>query len=118
MDLAQAENRSVRARLTEILWPQCKWALLSAALGQLKSGDITMVEWLRVAGHLCLHLLTSSPPVLALRRIGFIARIPFQIYSPSYFLSLGDHQFLNTAQAKLQRPGRPRRVPGNPGAGH
>jgi hypothetical protein len=81
-------SRDVAVKTTELLWPQCKWALLSAAHEQLKRGEITMHEWYGAAASFSLHLLLSCPPIKALRRIIYIFRIPLQIYSPAYLLTL------------------------------
>ncbi|MFN9623500.1 MAG: glycosyltransferase family 2 protein [Cyanobacteriota bacterium] len=96
----------VRTQLTEILWPQCRWALLSAAHEQLKHGNITMLEWYEVAGSFSLHLLSSSPLSIALRRIVEIFQIPLQIYPLSYIISLP----INKLRMQLFKTFFPRRL--------
>ncbi|MFN9622131.1 MAG: glycosyltransferase family 2 protein [Cyanobacteriota bacterium] len=80
--------RTTKSKITELLWPQCRWALLSAAHEQLKSGEITMVEWFSVACSFSFHLLSSSRLKVSLKRAIYIFTIPLQIYHPLYFLQI------------------------------
>lgn len=79
---------TARARVTEMLWPQCRWAIQSAAYEQLKRGEITLLEWLGAAMNISQHLVVSCPPLLALRRIAIIFSLPFKIYHPGYLFQL------------------------------
>ena len=102
--------RSTKRQITQLLWPQCKWALLASAHEQLKSGEITLAEWLTTATTFSLHLFSSLAPLDAARKSLTIAGIPFQIYSPWYVLTLGAHRLKRTLLLLLPGPGRPERV--------
>lgn len=81
-------KRAIKSQINDLLWPQCKWAFLSAAHEQMKSGEITMPEWFGAAAAFSSHLLLSSPLPTAIRRIRYIFLIPFQIYTFGYIFSL------------------------------
>ncbi len=102
------QSRAIRARVSDLLWPQCRWAFLSAVHEQVKSGEITLAEWLGAAAGFSSHLLLSLPLPKALQRIAFIAQIPFQIYTPTYLLRLVSSK----GRAMILRPFRRRRSAG------
>jgi hypothetical protein len=100
-------TRSIKAQVNEILWPQCRWAFLSAAHEQLKSGEITMVEWFGAAAAFSSHLLLSSPLPTAFARIKYIFLIPLQIYSLNYLFGLVANKLSANFSRWLPLPRRP-----------
>jgi len=96
------QPRAIRGQISDLLWPQCRWAFLSAAHEQVKSGEITLAEWLGAAAGFSSHLLVSQPLPKALQRIAFIAEIPFQIYTPAYLF----HLVSSKGRAMILRPFR------------
>jgi len=107
-------KRAIKSKVNEILWPQCKWAFLSAAHEQMKSGEITMLEWFSAAAAFSSHLLLSSPLPTAATRIKYILLIPLQIYSFSYLFSLVTNKTIETISQRLslkRRPHQARPIP-------
>ncbi|MFN9623808.1 MAG: glycosyltransferase family 2 protein [Cyanobacteriota bacterium] len=100
---------AIRSKLTDILWPHCRWALLSAAHDQLKHGEITMADWYGAAVTLSLHALSSSKLKTALARIIDILLIPLEIYSPWYLISLPIKKSVNFFRGLLRPARRSRR---------
>jgi hypothetical protein len=99
--------RAIRGQVSDLLWPQCRWAFLSAAHEQLKAGEITLPEWFGAAAAFSTHLFLSLPPAKAIQRISYIAQIPFQIYTPTYLLRL----ILSKGRTRLARLFHRRRPP-------
>jgi len=71
---------SEREEVMTFLWPQCRWALMSAAHEQLKRGDTTLLEWLQVAMEVGRYQLLCAPPAKALGRIREIWSILLAVY--------------------------------------
>ena len=100
---AEPAVRAQQAAVTDFLWSQCRWAFLSAAHEQVRSGQITLVAWLRVAVRFSFHLLTHEPLSASLPRLIDLWRIPFEIKPPSYYLSLVTERLHRSAVRLLPR---------------
>lgn len=86
--LNHPSTQKAQRKIMTFLWPQCRWALQSAAHEQLKNGEITLQEWLRVASQMSWNQIIYSPNAQGLGRIREIWSILFQIYSAPQLLRI------------------------------